>query len=766
MTAARVATTQRGPDVAAAALILAASLALFAPALFGPRAILIGDSLFHGIPMLHYLREVLYGDYSLLWTDLVYVGHPVFAESQGGFLNPLNLLVAALFEPLTGVDVYHALCTCLGGLGVYLLCRELGCRPASALFGAAATIGSTMWLTLQGNLTISNVAMAVPWVMLAFERLLRRADAPGGLWLALAMSYLALAGYPHVVQGLAVFLFLSLLPGAFGWARRGEFLARVRALLGPGLVAVVLTLGLCAAQLLPMLELAGESYRAAGVDYVRFQPQTFFRGFLFTDMVPEELTPNFTLLGSMAVSALFVAGVFSARGARAPGVVLATLSLCYLGFGAQAPGFEFIHRHGLVPGMRFFRLMTPYFYIGIVGAGVVAALGVEALADAGRPARRRVALLLGSALPVLGAALALHTAQVHWWHYASLALCAGCAVALILTRREALLPAALMIALAVEIGVLRAQAIYFAPADLVARPGVLQQTCWRDGSCAANTADLSINTVIVGFAHARSREAPLRIPQALAALSPMTNMLWDVPAINGAMALQLRRSKLATDLVREEMLQGTPRAPGTRITDILGVRYLTLGGFAPAADAALRSGETLAPLSENPAARGRLQFYRDAVFVESADAALARLRAAEPCANLPLLIEGLPGPDDPRGGCDAAPAPETARIEVRAATAADMRIEVHTDAPGWLFVADSWYPGWRARVNGEDRTVYPAQLAGKAVRLDAGLNHVRLRYAPLSFRIGVCISLAAVFAFALIALRARVRRGNVQEATA
>ena len=108
--AARAGTTQRGPDAVAAALILAASLALFAPALFGPRAILIGDSLFHGIPMLHYLREVLYGDYSLLWTDLVYVGHPVFAESQGGFLNPLNLLVAALFEPLTGVDVYHFLC--------------------------------------------------------------------------------------------------------------------------------------------------------------------------------------------------------------------------------------------------------------------------------------------------------------------------------------------------------------------------------------------------------------------------------------------------------------------------------------------------------------------------------------------------------------------------------------------------------------------------------------------------------------------------------
>jgi hypothetical protein len=308
--------------------------------------------------------------------------------------------------------------------------------------------------------------------------------------------------------------------------------------------------------------------------------------------------------------------------------------------------------------------------------------------------------------------------------------------------------------------VLRAGAIYFAPADLMARPGVLQRTCFARAGCTATTADLSINTVAVSFAHARSRQAPLGLPRAVASFSPMTNMLWDVPAIGGAMALQLERSKLATDLVREEMLQGSARAPGTRITDILGVRYLTLGGFAPAADAALRSSEALAPLSENPAARGRFQYYRDAVFVESAAAALARLRRAEPCASLPVVIEGVPQPGNPRGGCDAAPTPDASRIEVRSQRAADMRLDVHADAPGWLFVADSWYPGWRARVNGEERTVHPAQLTGKAVRLDAGINHVRLRYAPLSFRIGAYISLATVLAFAFIALRARPTRGD------
>jgi len=755
-----------GADAAAAALILAGALALFAPALFGERAILIGDSPFHGIPMLHYLHEVLRGHYSLLWTDLVYGGHPVFAESQGGFLNPLNLLVAALFDPLAGVDVYHFLCTFLCGLGVHLLCRELGCRAASALFGAVAMGASTMWLTLQGNLTISNVTMAVPWVMLAFERLLRRPGLGGGLWLSAAMSYLVLAGYPHVVQGVAVFMAVALLPRAIGWARAGEGRARLAALLVPGTVAVALTLGLCAVQLLPMFELAGESYRAAGVDYVRFAPATFLRGFLFTDRVPEELTPNFTLLGSMAASMLALCGALTARGARRLGVLLGTLFLCYLGFGAQAPGFEFIHRHGLVPGMRFFRLMTPYFYIGLVGVSVLAALGVEAWADTRAPARRRLALIAGSALAVLGGALALHTAQVHWWHYASLALCALCGAAAIASGRESLLPPALLAVLVIEVCVLRAGAIYFAPGELLARPAVIDRTCFAAPGCAANTADLSINTIAVSFAHSRSREAPLQLPRAVASFSPMTNMLWDVPAVGGALALQLTRSKLATDLVREEMLQGSARAPGARLTDIMGVRYITLGSFAPAAGAGLRSDESLAPLSENPAARGRFQFYRRAVFVEDAGAALAAFRRAAPAGPLPLVIEGAPPSAPLPTEIEAAAGSGEAHIALRSRDAADMRLEVSTDAPGWLFVADSWYPGWRARVNGEERAVYPAQLMGKAVRLDAGQNHVRLRYVPASFRAGTYISLAAALAFVLVALRVRLRRGNVREATA
>jgi hypothetical protein len=349
-----------------------------------------------------------------------------------------------------------------------------------------------------------------PWVMLAFERLLRRADLP--VPVAGARDELSGAGRLSArVQGSRCSVPVAA-ARRVGWARRGEFVVRVRAL--PGRTGgLAPTLGLCAAA---AADVPSWRQSIGCASTTRFQPQTFLRGFLFTDMVPEELSPNFTLLGSMAVRRCSwqACSRRAQRARRGAGNAVAVL----FGFGGRPAGSSTATawcRDAFLPPD------DPVFLYRHRRRGRVAALGVEALADAGRPARRRVALLLGSALPVLGAALALHTAQVHWWHYASLGLCVCCAVASIQARREALLPAVLLMVIAVEIGVLRAQAIYFAPTDLVARPDVLRQTCFGQPGCAATTADLSINTVIVGFAHARSREAPLRIPQALAALSPM-----------------------------------------------------------------------------------------------------------------------------------------------------------------------------------------------------------------------------------------------------
>jgi len=83
------------------------------------------------------------------------------------------------------------------------------------------------------------------------------------------------------------------------------------------------------------------------------------------------------------------------------------------------------------------------------------------------------------------------------------------------------------------------------------------------------------------------------------------------------------------------------------------------------------------------------------------------------------------------------------------------RIEVRAEAAGSLLVADPFFPGWTARVDG-----VPAPLAARpgepmAVTVTAGRHGVELAYRPGSFGLGVALSLGSALAIAALLLRAR-----------
>jgi uncharacterized membrane protein YfhO len=66
------------------------------------------------------------------------------------------------------------------------------------------------------------------------------------------------------------------------------------------------------------------------------------------------------------------------------------------------------------------------------------------------------------------------------------------------------------------------------------------------------------------------------------------------------------------------------------------------------------------------------------------------------------------------------------------------------DAPGYLVVADTWYPGWQATVDGVPTEVLRANYAFRAVWLEAGEHEVEMAYRPTLVPIGGAISLATL----------------------
>jgi hypothetical protein len=96
-----------------------------------------------------------------------------------------------------------------------------------------------------------------------------------------------------------------------------------------------------------------------------------------------------------------------------------------------------------------------------------------------------------------------------------------------------------------------------------------------------------------------------------------------------------------------------------------------------------------------------------------------------------------------------------------------VRLAVSAPAPSVLVLSDSWFPGWRATVNGQDVPVERANILFRAVQVPAGPHTVEFRYEPRSMRIGALISGGSALAVVALAVGGAIwqrRTGRVRPA--
>ena len=85
-------------------------------------------------------------------------------------------------------------------------------------------------------------------------------------------------------------------------------------------------------------------------------------------------------------------------------------------------------------------------------------------------------------------------------------------------------------------------------------------------------------------------------------------------------------------------------------------------------------------------------------------------------------------------------------------------LERPADSSAFLFVAENWYPAWKAKVDGADAPVLKAQATLMAVPIAAGSRLVELDFVLDSYHLGRIISLLAVIAVLGIAVFAYFQR--------
>jgi uncharacterized membrane protein YfhO len=87
-------------------------------------------------------------------------------------------------------------------------------------------------------------------------------------------------------------------------------------------------------------------------------------------------------------------------------------------------------------------------------------------------------------------------------------------------------------------------------------------------------------------------------------------------------------------------------------------------------------------------------------------------------------------------------------------------IRASSPRDGWLILADTFYPGWQATIDGAPAEIQIANEAFRAVAFPASAHTIEFWYEPRAVFIGLIVSLAslAVITLGLISLRLRDAR--------
>jgi len=98
------------------------------------------DAQIKNVPSRYYFYERIYKDFSFpFWTEKQYLGFPIYADAENGYLNPINILSILIFGPELSYKVLHLLFYLLGSVSLYYYLKRkeiglLGFSVANVIF--------------------------------------------------------------------------------------------------------------------------------------------------------------------------------------------------------------------------------------------------------------------------------------------------------------------------------------------------------------------------------------------------------------------------------------------------------------------------------------------------------------------------------------------------------------------------------------------------------------------------------------------------------
>ncbi|MEP7356260.1 MAG: YfhO family protein [Anaerolineales bacterium] len=378
-----------------------------------------GDTLLYFYPYWTYRAQALLAGRLPLWQPILFMGAPFLANSQAGVLYPFNWPLA-LFDAPTAVKLSTVFHVMLAAGGAYAFGRRgLRQSPLGALLsGALFALGGYATAQIEHVNQLQGLAW-LPWLLLAAHALAQSGDAAAqgqlrsrrrSLSLVIGAAFIIalqiLAGHTQTafISLAGALLYAFLLSFLHRWRAPGTSV--VRAAASPPVVwlllAALLAVFLSTAQLLPTLELSGQSLRGGGLplrEALSFSLDPRLLGRALLPGYSRALFSEFTAYIGLVGLALAIAGL-----RRTPSrLALAGLALVGLLFslGVYNPLYALL---AALPPFDLFRVPARWLALFAFGAAQLAGSGLDELAAL--TVRRKLAMLLVPLLLIAAVPLA------------------------------------------------------------------------------------------------------------------------------------------------------------------------------------------------------------------------------------------------------------------------------------------------------------------------------------------------------------------------
>jgi Bacterial membrane protein YfhO len=766
-------------------LILVLGLVFFWPLVLYPTQTLYSDHsdlLAEHIPARRFLVRSYHETGELpLWNPYHFGGSPFVHDIQVAMFYPPHLVLLALPEERVGpalswLIVLHLL---IAGWGMYAYARHRGLAEMPSLVAAVGFMFGGRWLLhLLGGGHYILVGLAwLPFVLLGLERAIRRNSPAWALVAGLVFALMILGTQPQWTFYAGLFTALWTLGVALEEAgyltadkshSRGRILPLLARWIGYGVLTVIVAVSLAAIQLLPTLEAAGQSSRAGGVGQEAIV-EGGVRVLLFLVGPALSTEPANLMWEDRGGLALLWLGAAVLAPVLRRGPVRYQAGVC-LALFAFAMGGAILFQP--LPGFNLFRqparmaVVAGFPVAYLVGVTTQSLFPLSRLTEEQHRGCLRWLVRIGVAVLLLSGGFALRLVlqgdpvRLHpYWLVAPVVF--GLALWLVARsgaspRQAGLLWAGLLL---VDLWALTLPLVAVRPEEeIYALPAVVSDV--TQGTREERGRVLDFDRVVEG----KSAGTPLGWGTPLALIAP-------VEAVRGYSPLDVLRYReylqfiagqdqplgaLASNFTYPIILWSASQPPvaNRNLLDLLGVRYVLAPDGQPPEGPGWHKGTRQEKVVvydfnlggmqnigrytvfENRQALPRAFVVGRAEPLPDRDRVLEKLKRTN--FRETVLLEGLDAMDENPGTLSKR------TVRIREYEPNRVRVEVEGDAGGYLVLADVWYPGWVATVDGEPSRVYRADHVFRAVKLPPGRHEVVFRFEPESYRKGRLVTLVAL----------------------